>query len=120
MLGEVAVVPALESLVAHPRVGRAREVSGAELAHLALGEAEEAIVARILHGIVLDEHVRLGARRVLGDGEDARHVGELDAGLGFEQLLQEHEEHALIVLSEQGVEEHGVPFVHDEAELRFS
>ena len=55
---------------------------------------------------------------MLGDGKDARHVGELDVGLGFEQLLQEHEERALVILGEQGVEEHGVPFVHDEAEAR--
>lgn len=94
-------------------------MSGAELAHLVLGEAEEAVVARIPHGAVLDEHVQLGARRVLGDGEDARHVGELDVGLGFEQLLQEHEGHALVVLGEQRVEEHRVPFVHEaEARLR--
>ncbi len=53
---------------------------------------------------------------MLGDGQDARHVGELHVGLPLEQLLEEHEEGAPVVLGEQPVEEHRVPLVHDEAE----
>lgn len=80
-------MPVLEALVAHPRVRRAREAPSAELAHLVLCEVEEVVVAKILHGAVLDEHVQLGTRGVL-DGEDARHVGELDVGLGLSSCFR--------------------------------
>lgn len=113
-LRPVAVVPEFQPLVVHAGPGPPLPVLLAQRAHLVLGEPEEALVERVVHGAVLVEHVEVGPARVRDDGHDARHVGHLHVLPGLQELLEEHEEGALVGLREHLVEEHRVPLVHDE------